>query len=185
MQTAEQRKGKQMTRREIIPPPDVRISRGDVVFDRKAVTDEATGRVTGTVEGYRVCTRLERMWKRGPNQGGITEGEYKAGCQFAEDWDKAEASTRSCMNHDTGGDPVSAIVRNGSRMNRADRRLQSASAALGWFLVSVVRWVAVEGRPVQEWGRLHLTDARAGIKVLRKALQVLAEHYGKTAQERA
>jgi len=175
-----------MTRREVIPPPDIRIQRGDVITDRRAALDETTGeRVSGTVEGYRVCTRLERMWKRGPSQGGITEAEYKAGSQFAEDWDKAEASTRSCMNHDTGGDPVVAIVKNGSRMNAADRRLHQASAALGWFLASVVRWVAVEGRPVQEWGRLHLTDSRAGIKVLRKALQVLAEHYSKTAQERA
>lgn len=170
--------------REVTPPPDIRLARGDVVFEQAAVTDEATGRVTGYVKGYRVCTRLERMWKRGPNQGGITEGEYKAGVQFCEDWDKAEASTRSCMNHDTGGDPVAAIVKNGSRMNAADRRLRSASAALGWFLASPVIWVAVEGRPVQEWGRLHLTDGRSGIRVLRKALQVLAEHYGKTAQER-
>src|SRR3546814_7719908 len=51
----------------------------------------------------------------------------------------------SCMNHDTGGDPVAAIVKNGSRMNAADRRLRSASAALGWFLASPVIWVAVEG----------------------------------------
>lgn len=173
-----------MTRREITPATPERIARGEVMLDRIAITDDKTGKVTGTAEGYRVCTRLERMWKRGPNQGGITEAEYKAGSQFAEDWDKAEASTRSCMNQDTGGDAVAAIVKNGSRMNAADKRLQQASKALGWFLVSVVRWVAVEGRPVQEWGRLHLTDGRAGIKVLRKALQVLAEHYSKTAQER-
>lgn len=177
-----------MTRREITPATPERIARGEVMLDRIALTDDKTGKVTGTAESYRVCTRLERMWKRGPNQGGITEAEYKAGCQFAEDWDKAEASTRSCLNHDTGGDAVAAIIKNGSRMNAADMRLQQASKALGWFLVSVVRWVAVEGRPVQEWGRLHLEDdhvgGRAATKVLRKALQVLAEHYGKTAQER-
>jgi hypothetical protein len=177
-----------MTRREITPATPERIARGEVMLDRIALTDDKTGKVTGTAESYRVCTRLERMWKRGPNQGGITEAEYKAGCQFAEDWDKAEASTRSCMNHDTGGDPVDALLKNGSRMNAADKRLRAASAALGWFLASVVRWVAIEGRPVQEWGRLHLEDdhvgGRAATKVLRKALQVLAEHYSKTAQER-
>lgn len=176
-----------MTRREVVPPPDIRIARGDVTYDRRAITDER-GRVTGTVEGYRVCTRLERMWKRGPSQGGITENEYKAGCQFAEDWDKAEASTRSCMNQDTGGDPVAAIVKNGSRMNAADRRLREAwkalTFAIGWHFAPVVRWVVIEGRPVQEWGKWHLKDHRGGIKVLRKALQVLAEHYSKTAQER-
>lgn len=166
-----------MARREVVPPPDIRIARGDVTYDRKAITDES-GRVTGTVEGYRVCTRLERMWKRGPSQGGITENEYKAGSRFAEDWANCEAATRSCLNRDTGGDATVAILTNGARMNAADIRVRSAVTNLGAFLASVTVWTCVEGKHPKDWAVEQGAEPRTGMQVLRIALRKLVEHYG-------
>jgi hypothetical protein len=162
-----------MTRREVVPPPDIRIARGDVTFERKTITD-AGGKVTGTVEGYRVCTRLERMHKRGE----LNEHEYKAGSRFAEDCGKAEAATRSCLNRDTGGDPIDAIILNGARMNAADIRLRSAVMAIGPVMADVVLWVAFKGRPASEWAELQGMARRAGKELLGLALRKLATHYG-------
>lgn len=162
-----------MTRREVVPPPDIRIARGEAVTETAVITNQA-GRVTGTVERYRVCTRLERMWKRKE----ITEHEYKAGSRFAEDCAAAEPSTRSCLNRDTGGDPIDAILLNGARMNVADIRLRSAVMAIGPVMADVVLWVAFKGRPASEWAQLQGMARRTGKELLGLALRKLATHYG-------
>lgn len=163
-----------MTRREITPATDERIARGEVVLDRIALTDDKTGKVTGTAESYRVCTRLERMHRRNE----ITEREYKAGCRFLDDLAATEASTRSCLNRDTGGDAIMAIIKNGFRMGMAAIRVRDAAVVIGPQLADLVFWVGWKGKPAAEWARLQAMLPRVGAELLGLALRKLADHYG-------
>lgn len=163
-----------MTRRETMPATPERIARGEVMLDRIALTDDKTGKVTGTAEAYRITTRLERMRKRGE----ITDREYKAGSKFLDDLAATEASTRSCLNRDAGGDPIMAIITNGFRMGMAAIRVRNAAVVIGPQMANLVLWVGWKGRPASEWAREQHLLPRTGADLLGLALRKLADHYG-------
>lgn len=163
-----------MSRREIIPATPERVARGEVLLDRIALTDEKTGKVTGTAEAYRITNRLERMRRRGE----ITKREYTAGCRLLDDLAASEASTRSCLNRDKGGDAITAILANGIRMGMAAMRVREAVIAIGPQLADLVIWVGVKGKPAKEWAELQAITPRFGADLLGLALRKLADHYG-------
>jgi hypothetical protein len=154
--------------------PDVRLERGEAVWDKLPVIDERTGRKVGETAVVRVQSRLERMAKRGE----ITPIHRRAGERFALEMEQASRSTRSCLDFDTtaGGGDI-APSRLGAAIAEAELAVRAAMQCMGLTVWPVVVWVAVDGRSAKEWAVSQGMKGRDGLPVLRIGLEALRLHY--------
>lgn len=153
--------------------PEVRLQRGEAVWDRLPVLDERSGRKVGEVAVVRVQSRLERMHKRGE----VTAEQRQAGEKFALDMEQAQRSTRSCLDFDIaqGGDV--APSRLGAHRAEAEMAVRDAMQVMGLMVWPVVVWVAVDGRSAKDWALSNGKAGRDGLAVLRVGLDALVKHY--------
>lgn len=166
-----------MLDRGLVLATTIRVDRGDVVLDQRAITDER-GRVTGQSLGDR-RSYLTRYRKRGE----IDERQCRAGDRFASDYEHAQGGVPSALDpamlERSGGGGGSRSLAALSADPLAGLMVRQAVLAIGQPLASVVIWVGVEGRPCGEWAESLGKPARDGIACLRHALDALAQHYNR------
>jgi len=162
--------------RDIIRAPDVRVARGEVELEDRAVSDPATGRMTGVTRGDRVTGQLLRLYRNAAI--GMSEPQYRAGARYADLVEAATVSIRSMLDRDPRGSGDPPIVTDAAwRRARASIDLQAARRAVGPVLLPVLDWVAVTNLPPAEWAVSVGKPERHGLAALLLALDGLVEHW--------
>jgi hypothetical protein len=116
-------------------------------------------------------TQLDRMYKRSE----ISYRQFDAGERFASAWYIGCRGSTVTANYDVRIPSSSLEVE--QHVVRARRSVKKALDAVG-PLAAIVVHVAGLDLPASEWAVMHDHDRRAGITVLRMALDALADHLG-------
>lgn len=158
---------------EAVPATEVRVARGEVATAEVAVLNDQ-GRVTGRAKQYRVQDQLTRYC----NLKALNQHQWLAGRRFARDAEGAIVGVASQLGRDaTGGDGLSALLRQGIVAAGASMRLRRAILAMGDH-AAVVIFVAAHGRSAHEFAELRGEAPPSGIMQLRRGLDRLVRHYG-------
>lgn len=163
--------------RHVDLPPEIRIARGDVDLEERAITDDR-GRVIGRCKGAAVTGHLGRYLRRRE----ITRLQWAAGQRFVADVECSHAGVVSQLDPDRFDAPRGAgggaYGPSGVSVDAfAALMARNARGALGAHLEAVVLWVGLCGGSAASWAESVGKPSRDGIAVLRVALDVLVGHY--------
>lgn len=117
-------------------------------------------------------TQLDRYFRR----KSISEDMHEAGCRYF-----ADAYYSGAVPHGAGsyGERLDRSAEAFSeRFVAATQRRRHAIRALGLGLVPIVEFVCVDDHAAEGWAIRRKEHPRAGIALLRLALEVLVKHYG-------
>lgn len=170
---------KQRARPEIVSAPEIRHARGEMVLDRRVITDER-GRVQGVSEGDRRSYLLTYYRRKQ-----IDAPQWQAGDRFCADYEHAQAGVPSALDparvEAVGGGALGRSLQSLSLDPIAGLLVRRAVLAIGWPLAEIVIWVGIEGRHCAEWATARGKAKLDGIACLRLALSALAKHYSRSA----
>lgn len=117
-------------------------------------------------------TQIDRYHRR----KSITEDQAEAGRRYFVD---AYYSGRIPISHALVGERVDRAVETVSdRYVAAYQRRKHAMRALGGGLIEIAEWVCCEDMAAESYAIRRREHPRAGIAILRLALETLAQHYG-------
>lgn len=158
---------------------DIRRQRGEIATVPVEYEHElADGRVEKRML-YNV-DRVQDYLARYAGQGHISPLQRKAGERFSDACDGASVGISSQLGRRAGGgEPETAILRQGFAASAHARHRDEAVTALG-LLAGVALWVCRDGRSAQDWAVKEGKPPRDGIAALRLALDTLVMHYGLT-----
>lgn len=157
--------------RDVMPPPEVVLARGDHVL---------VGFREAGIRGLKRHYRFDRL-HRYLTRNAITRAQYKAGRKFADDAELAQVNIPSLLDprRGPGGQgPERRLVEVGARVADAMRRYQAAVHAMGIVNSRAVIAVCLTNTPADAWAETHRLHRDDGVVVLRAGLQSLVEHYG-------